>query len=367
MNLIAKLKTVLNLIILNLKIYYEKNIRKNKIILFYYPKSKQIKENSYFIEELFGNLNNNIKVIFLHQNIQLFKNNYFFISESKLNFIRNCDLFLSNFICDNFPNDTKKIYIHHNLYDDPWVSLRKEKETCKRLKNYDYIFVASKEAKIGTQNMLKKNFVSTPKIYETGYYKLDYFLRNKEHIKNKKNYILIAPTGINGFSKLTMVKDLIKIIEKIFLETKYNIILRPHPRDRENAIYDKIKKRFNNNSKFEFDTSPNYYQVYVKSKIMMTDISGTAYTYAFLTLSPVIFYSISEKTIKRFNYSNLNFFKNRNKIGIIINSYNKLGNKISFIEKKYSYFSKSSLKLRKKLKYLNKSKYIIKEIVKKII
>ena len=89
----------------------------------------------------------------------------------------------------------------------------------QRLKNYDYIFVASKEAKIGTQNM-SKNFVSTPKIYETGYYKLDYFLRNKEHIKNKKIIYLIAPTGINGFSKLTMVKDLIKIIEKNFFRNK---------------------------------------------------------------------------------------------------------------------------------------------------
>ena len=365
MNLIAKLKTLFNLIILNLKIFYEKNIFKNKIILFYYPKSKQINENSYFIEKLFEKLNINTKVIFLHQNITFSKKNYFFVSESKLNFLTNSNLFISNFICDNFPNKTKKIYIHHNLYDDPWVSLKKEKETCSRLKNYDYIFVASKEAVIGTKKMFEKSFLLPPKIYETGYYKLDFFLQNKKKIQ-RKNYILIAPTGINGFSKLTMVKDLKIIIEKIFLETKYNIILRPHPRDRNNDIYNKIRVKYSNNDKFEFDTSPNYYQVYSKSKLMITDISGTAYTYAFLTLSPVIFYSISDKILKKYNYSNLNFFKNRNKIGVIINSHKKLVKNISLIEKKYSYFSKSSLNLRKKLKYLNKSKYIIKEIIKKI-
>ncbi len=367
MNVIAKLKTVLNLIILNFKIFYEKKVLKNKIILFYYPKSKQINENIFYIENLFKRVDSKSKIIFLHQNTVLSKKNYYFITESKLNLIFNSDLFITNFICDHFPKKVKKIYIHHNLYDDPWVSLKKEKETCERLKNYNFIFVASREALEGTLEMFKKNSISPPKIYETGYYKLDYLLRNKINKKKGKKYILVAPTGINGFAKLSMTKELEKIIKKIFSETEYNVILRPHPRDRENKIYYKIKNQFKNNRKFEFDTSSNYFNVYSKSKIMITDISGTAYTFAFLTLSPVIFFSVSEKLIKKFEYSHLNFFKNRNKIGIIVKSYNKLGNKISFIEKKYSNFSKSSLKLRKKLKYLNKSKYIIKEIIKKII
>ena len=53
---------------------------------------------------------------------------------------------------------------------------------------------------------------------------------------------------------------------------------------------------------------------------MISDLSGTAYTYAFLTNQPTIFFSNYENMLKRLNYSNLNFFKDRNKIGYIVES-----------------------------------------------
>ena len=50
---------------------------------------------------------------------------------------------------------------------------------------------------------------------------------------------------------------------------------------------------------------------------MITDISGTAYTYAFLTKNPVFFYSPNEKIIQKTYYNNLSYFIDRKKIGKI--------------------------------------------------
>ena len=66
---------------------------------------------------------------------------------------------------------------------------------------------------------------------------------------------------------------------------------------------------------------------------MITDLSGTAYTYAFLTYNPVIFYSPKEKKINYSYYKKLNYFKDRNKIGKVLNTINKI---IIFLDKKIS-------------------------------
>ena len=64
---------------------------------------------------------------------------------------------------------------------------------------------------------------------------------------------------------------------------------------------------------------------------MITDLSGTAYTYAFLTYNPVIFYH-RKKKINYSYYKKLNYFKDRNKIGKVLNTINKI---IIFLDKKY--------------------------------
>ena len=98
------------------------------------------------------------------------------------------------------------------------------------------------------------------------------------------------------------------------MKEKYEITYRPHPSNAKlKKVLDLIKK-FDKYQNFKFDISSNYYESYSLSNLMITDISGTAYTYAFLTKNPVIFYSRNEKIQNSF-YRNLNFFKDRSKIG----------------------------------------------------
>ena len=63
---------------------------------------------------------------------------------------------------------------------------------------------------------------------------------------------------------------------------------------------------------------------------LITDISGTAYTYAFLTNKPVIFFSKNEKLINELGYGKLSYFEDRNKIGAIIKNSNEILEIINF-------------------------------------
>ena len=68
--------------------------------------------------------------------------------------------------------------------------------------------------------------------------------------------------------------------------TSLNIIFRPHPSNL-NCLKSEINNLFKK-IKFKLDKSIDY-KVYNSSLCLITDISGTAYTYAFLTKRPVIF------------------------------------------------------------------------------
>ena len=81
-----------------------------------------------------------------------------------------------------------------------------------------------------------------------------------------------------------------------------------------------MKKKYENNSRFIFDGSKNYLKTYSNSRFLITDLSGTAYTYSFLTNNPVIFFSNYEKKLRINGYGNLNYFKDRKKIGFVVTS-----------------------------------------------
>ena len=116
--------------------------------------------------------------------------------------------------------------------------------------------------------------------------------------------------------------SLINKIEKIFYEilkkTNYNIIFRPHPSNFNSKNIIRLKKKFIYQERIEFDNSKNYLNTYINSDLMISDLSGTAYTYSFLTNQPTIFFSNYEKYLKKLNYNTLNFFNDRNKIGYIV-------------------------------------------------
>ena len=99
---------------------------------------------------------------------------------------------------------------------------------------------------------------------------------------------------------------------------------------------------------------------------MITDLSGTAYTYAFFVKQPVIFFSKNENLIKELNYNELSCFKDRNKIGLITKNTDQILNTINNIESIKSNLLSSINILEKEMLYLNSSQLRIKNLIENI-
>ena len=101
---------------------------------------------------------------------------------------------------------------------------------------------------------------------------------------------------------------------------------------------------------------------------LITDISGTAYTYAFLTKKPVIFFSKNEELVDEFGYNERSYFKDRDKVGIIVKNLDEVLNAINnikYIEKEIR-ISNSRLE-KEEIYYLGNSKNRIKELINEIL
>jgi len=352
--IISVIKSLINLLYLNLFLLLNK---KKKIIFFYHPRKELTLIHTYYFEDLFNKFPKDYRVFYGHSCDGTIGKDYFYLKEGFLKYLFNVDFFLSNNICDNFTNKSLRIYFHHNIYDDPWVSSEKEKTMCRRLIKYDFIFVASEKSQLKVLEMFEKySFKDFPKIIETGYVKLDYILKNfRSEIDTKKEAILIAPTEFEGFPELSMINKIKNIIKILLKNTNKKIILRPHPRNRTHKIFIQIKNEYSNNDRFIFDDSENYIKTYTRSDLMITDMSGTAYTFAFISLCPIIFFSISEDYLKQNKYNSYSFYKNREIVGKIIFKENDLINKIDYLMLNKIEFKNKIKNLRGEMKYYNKS------------
>ena len=360
--LVSVARNVCSVLILNLIIIYFK-LKKKKIIFFYHPRKLLTFMHQFYIEDLLEDMSENYSVIYGHKVNKNIGKKYFYIKQNYLKFILNIDLFISNNICDVFPPGSKKIYIHHNIYDDPWVPRNKEKVTCQRLLNYNFIFLSSKMQIEMVDEMFRRYDVGKfPNLKEIGYPRIDYLLRKySEKLKIKKNSIIIAPTQFEGFPEFTIVDYLKDIIFELLNETSYNVILRPHPSNKDHIKIHELIGIFKHNTRFQCDFSENYVDTYAKSQILVTDMSGTAYTFAFLTLCPVIFFLPNDDAIKKNNYDKLNFFLNRTKIGSIVHDVKLMSQEIYKVLLKIKQYNESIQALSKDIKYYGKAKKKFKE------
>ena len=348
--------SLLSIILINLNIFLNKIFTKKKIGFFYHPKKNLTKNHIDYIEKYFSKYND---FLFFYGSLFFFKRKkYFLIKPFFLRFIYGVDIFFSNNVSDQFTSFSKKIYIHHDIFDTPLVEPKKELDLRKRLLKYDYIIVSC--------NLSKKIFFklfdkidSHPKLLSSRYLKLDYFLK-KIKVKHKKRYkkILIAPTNFRSFPTLTMQKNIEKIIYNL-LNLNFEVIYRPHPSNFLEKNVLKISDKYKNNKNFKFDQSNDYSTSFQSSDVMITDVSGTAYTYIVLNSKPVIFFS-NEKEIKRLKYDKLNYFKIRSKVGYIMKNIKSI-NRILTSSNAYS-DKKTEIKKIRKI-FLNQKKMDIRDFV----
>lgn len=355
MNLKNKLVTLIATIYSLICIFLKTRLLNKKNIMFYFP----VKIYQGNLVKLINKLKKKNRRIFLIYNLNSKKEikNYpdsFFLDFSYLKFIpfsklllNSINLFITSYVAYIFPPKSKNIYISHDIYDAPMVNKNIEKIIFNKLKILDYIFTSSLISKNYFLNKFKEYKIQQKtKIINTGYLKLDHMHNKTKKVTSAKS-ILIAPGFSLCYKQLNMSVKLEKIFFKVLNTTEKNIIYRPHPLDlthKGNQILtNKIKEKYINNKRFFFDNSVSYLKSYNCSELLITDLSSIAYTYAFSTEKPVIFFSKNEKLLQSMNLHKLNYFKDRNKIGLVSHNENDLIDTLKKIKSLY-YFYKIRIK-----------------------
>ncbi len=154
--------------------------------------------------------------------------------------------------------------------------------------------------------------------------------------------------------------ELSKIIETLLESIEEKIVYRPHPYDLTKKgninFVEKIIKKFEKNKNFSADLSQSYLKSYSSAKFLITDSSNTAYTFAYSTLRPILFYSKNEKELSKAKIISLIYFQDRLKVGYISKNINQMLVNVKKLNEMKSKFKKKIINLRKKrIKYLDKS------------
>jgi hypothetical protein len=254
------------------------------------------------------------------------------------------------------------------------VNKNLERKIFLSLSKMHFIFLSSKTVVDYFKSKFEKyvsNQSRIPNLINTGYLKLDNVIANLKKNKNHNNTILIAPTYSLQMKQFNLTKSLNNIIQNL-TKLDHKVIYRPHPLDLtdkgNNEFVKYISKKFSKSKNFSVDLSTSYLKSYSEAKLLITDFSGTAYTFAYSTLKPVIFFSKNENKFKKNKDSKLSYFKDRNKIGLISTNIKSLVKNVYKISKNQKKITRKIFRLRKKrIKYINMSLEITTKFIKRIV
>ena len=163
---------------------------------------------------------------------------------------------------------------------------------------YDYIFCAGPRQIEELSTLFRKRNLKNKSLIRGGYPKLDLQIQSSHcHRERDSNCptILYAPThrvgGVNDDS--VSLARFAKLIISTLLDAGFKVVFRPHPvsfNDSDQVTIEEIDGEFSRNKNYSLDSTSNYMKSYSSSDILLTDLSGTAFTYAFSFLRPVIFF-----------------------------------------------------------------------------
>lgn len=172
-------------------------------------------------------------------------------------------------------------------------------------------------------------------IVEGGYPKLDYFFNANSKKDNTEDIIVYAPTHNNQahidtwLPYISVNEEGANILRSLAEEfPDYKIIFKPHI-DESKSLIDWIMNHVADFKNISIDLSgSNYELLYEKTRIIVSDFSSTAYTFAAATGRPVIFYSRNEKLVSLLESKKGlrdTYCKHREDVGVVVSSIDDLG------------------------------------------
>lgn len=233
--------------------------------------------------DTFGNLMDKVpNTIVFSDNEDSYNASNYFYGIKYLKFMNFVDIYVGTYIKE-LPASSHYINIHHGIIDDPAIALHFN----------DVYYYVNRETKPADINIVSSKLLETKNQICLGYPKLDKFIKYYDKHKKETSNIIIATSNIIwNFEKLSPVTQdstFIPYLLKNFPKNK--IIFRPHPGIKTNPYIVKYVSDLEQYPNFHFDTENSYLDNFSKSCVFISDgLSSSAYTYAFATLKPVIFY-----------------------------------------------------------------------------
>jgi hypothetical protein len=273
-----------------------------------------------------------------------------------VNFLDFVDVFAIPTVMLGLPRRAKKVLFVHDIYDSPLGPEGLPRESpdgeypreSAFLDELDYVFLPC--AAVMRRNRIRPLVRSKPLCrIPGGYIKLDHNIRYFENNKLPVDSIIYAPTITTGdFARYVSVPKYGQRIVEALLEgfADYRIIFRPHPHTLQTEDVTKIAEHFSRDKRFVFDSNASFYNDnYCRSAVMVTDMSGTAFTYAFMTLRPVVFFSHREQDVAQ-AFNNVKYFEDRERIGYIATNIAELKEQVARALKNAERFARNSRRFR---------------------
>jgi len=261
----------------------------------------------------------------------------YFVGNGIIEYIEGIDILITSGLSLSLPKGCTTVYFVHDIYDSPAGrneaarnQLFGPPRESPSLDRVDYSFLPSRcvmpshkySPDLRYPRVRTRPYCCIP----GGYPKLDSNLRKIQAIAGPLDSIVYAPTVIGGnFAKYVSLPEYgQRIIDTLLTGfPSYRIIFRPHPHTLSTQYVKDIVARFSTCDKFSLDDNgSSYLDSYGRSALMVTDMSGTAYTFAFTTGRPVVFFSHREHDVaKAFKVS---YYADREKVGCVATNLREL-------------------------------------------
>ena len=137
-----------------------------------------------------------------------------------------------------------------------------------------------------------------------GYPKLDLMLashstKRRPTDPSARSTVVYAPTHISSVNEcLASLCHYGEAIINALLAEGHRVIFRPHPvsfDDQDRPVIDRICQLHADNPNFSLDMSKDYTESYSLADLMVTDLSGTGFTFSFSFGRPCIFFSPNDE------------------------------------------------------------------------
>ena len=187
---------------------------------------------------------------------------------------------------------------------------------------FDSVFCSGYHQIEGIRKLEEKRGTKKKLLLKSGLTYYDVMLEQKKNnlpATNEKKVVLVAPTW-KEYSILNRFG--VRFFENLLKDTSFNVILRPHPQSYVSfpAVIGEIEKHFENEPRFSVDRNPLGNESMEKSSVMISDLSGVIWDYAFLYAKPVLLLKSNADAMLGFEGSELDYemweMRERPRLGI---------------------------------------------------